>query len=680
MDDADGTTNEEVTNVMRRRDKLPYKGPLIRNRRIFSCQRCYNAKRKCDKGKPSCSRCIRAKAPCLYFSLVKKNNKVIDVAVEQEKKYIEIDKSKPNISTKHSLNNILNADVGSYANHTHPPNDNSALRKFFPYSMFSVYDNQSDLLLINDLEGNEISNLNLGFFDYSKLVAPFDSPEFIKSKIPSKIHSDYLVRHFFDFIRPFMPIIESDEFFSEYEKYWENPETYKNLEFWAIFYSILFCSCTNLIFLKKLKNLNLYRTRKDNLMFEIDLDEIRDESFQCIENIRHMLHSDIKPSLSIIVSLSLIYYIGLTNGLVTSIQISNLVKLAEIYRLSDPKEEAVEEENDEDDDEVEPSSRNIIYSFVCYLDGLSSYFTGSSTNINYEIFPYKYQKLFLSGDIHLLFLAGELQNIKVYNRILFEYNKLEASTDKDFAEIETLYLDTITLINQLNKTISLSKQGNKKYKNLLITDIRLKMRECSLLLSALKYYKNVPQMNISDSNILIDLVLQSMLLINESAYKIRLSMDVIKESVWHYRFPIPFKSLYIILSHILKYPKDIVNFTMISKEMEYTTDSIHCQIDFLNGDIRLKLVDDLITTLSSLFNFWPSSILKRYENIIKFRNFVYDEIKDKDENQLKTTENLMMRENPPENSKNTDELNDKASNEGLFEFLQFGSKYWFDMV
>jgi hypothetical protein len=620
---------EKTVPVQRRKETLPYKGPLVRNRRIFSCQRCYNAKRKCDKSKPNCSRCIRAKVTCLYFSPTTKDGKYIALTHCKDDGHLEIKRS-PTIqdTVKPSLQNILNTEINPQVskkenqNFTLVISSTGEYSKFFPTCTFPFHDHQANLSM--QLNFNEGENRSLSVFDFSKIVNPIDSIEALKSRLPNKEISDFLVEHFFSYIRPFVPIVDSEEFMYDYRNYWLNPEKSQDLNFLVIIFAIIFCSCTNIMFLNDLQTLNLYRPQKSIYLFQLDCKKVRADSFECIENLKHMLNSDSTPSISIIISLSLIYYLGSSNGFMASMQISSLVKYAQIYGLHRKlvnKSEGL-------------PMRDIIYSFVWYLDGLAAYYSGFPPNMYYEIFQCDYNNMLQSKDLGILFLAGRLLNTKVWNRILFEFNKINKSEDDDFKSIEKLYLDTIASINQLNKNIMESKQANQGYKTWLVTETRLGLRKSALLLSALKCSKSYKQLNNYKSNITTDLVLQSMLLINESVYKVKLGMKFMKESIWFYRFAIPFQAMYIVLSHIQKYPNMELNFSLLNEEMEYTFDPVHCIIDLLKGDIRMKLVDDSIKTLSFLVHFWAASNVDRFENIIKFRNFVYDKILNENENHV----------------------------------------------
>lgn len=129
----------------------------------------------------------------------------------------------------------------------------------------------------------------------------------------------------------------------------------------------------------------------------------------------------------------------------------------------------------------------------------------------------------------------------------------------------------------------------------------------------------------SADNMNTELVLQSMLLINESIMKIVLGLKFRKESLWYIRCSYPFQAMYIVMSHIQKLPNMALNFSILDNQIEYTTYA-YLKINYLDGDIRKSLIDESFEALSLILPFWPGVFKERFDRILKFKNFVFDKM------------------------------------------------------
>lgn len=598
------------------------KRKIIRNRRINSCKRCYGYKRKCDKNRSGCERCRKAKVPCEYYTMDGIKGKNTSTTLEDHGNSSEDKTSSDENHTKALLSSTLNTEINPQLRSTENQNFTLIISatgeysKFFPTCVFPYYEHQANLTLLTSY--NDATEKSTAIFNFSQIIHPFNSMDDIRSKVPSHDISDFLVDHFFNYVFPFVPIVDKSEFLYEYKKYWKHPLKFKDKNFFFVLFSIYFTSSTNLFLLKELESMRHFqRSSHDNLFFDLDFGVLRNTCFQCIENLKHFLNSDSSPSISLIIGLTLIYYVGSSNGFATPIQVANLVKYSQIFGLH----RSIINGSDS------LPMRDIIYSFVWYLDGLSAYYSGFPPNMFSEFFQCEHSSLLQSDDINIIFLYGRLQNMKVWNKVLSEFNKIN-KTDKDCIEdIEEMYLNSIAIVNLINQKILNCDYRNLNYRKWLVTETRLGLRKSSLMFSALRCslsYKHFNNSNVD--NITSELVLQSMLLVNESILKLKLGEEVMKEAFWFYRYAIPFQAMYIVLSHIQKFPDISLNFSMLYDELEYTTSEL-LDINYTNGDLRMKLIDKSIETLRYLVKFWHPAHADRFERIIKFREF----IREKDE-------------------------------------------------
>lgn len=602
---------------------------VTRNRQIFSCKRCYTAKRKCDKTHPTCLRCQKTKHACEYFLKPHKKSKESntletaecpnDVAVET-KGHLTIKKSPiARVNIKPSLTNILNTEINPQV--SKEENDNFTLvisstgeySKFFPTSIFPFHDHQANLSMVLNFNDTETKT---SLFDFSTLVEPINELDGIKIKIPNRQVMDFLTDHFIEYILPFVPIIDAQEFLYEYNRLWDNFDDFDNNNFLVIFFAVIFASCTNIMLLKDLQQLNLFDKYHGHFIMNEDCEKLREDSFRCIQNLKRMLNSDATPSMSIIVGLTIVYYLGSVNGANASVQIASLVKLSQVFGLHRTLISSC----------TALPMRDVIYSFVWYLDGLSAYYSGFPPNMYLEFYQCNHDSLANSNDINIIFLRGRLHNTRVWNRILFEFNKINKTDSAAFDEVENLYNESLNQVNAVNELIKHNNQATDVYKAFLMTETRMGLRKSALMINALKNAVKNTKMGDYKKRITPELALQAILLVSESIYKARLGADAIKESIWFYRFAMPFQAMYIILSHLKMYPDQALNFSMLDTKYDYTLISEYAPFSYLLGDIRLKFVDYAIRTLSFLINFWPAAQIDRFETIVKYRNFVYDHL------------------------------------------------------
>ena len=652
----------------------PRKTGITRRRKIFSCKRCYRFKRRCSKHTPVCTRCARAKVPCEYFVPLS-----LESAQDHDKNVSEeVEERQGKVSVQSILNTEINPELKQTENEnfTLIISSTGEFSRFFPTCIFPFHEHQENLSMM--LNYNDIKEVHTAAFNFSIIVHPIKTVKGVTSHVPPKDISDILVNHFFKYVIPFAPIVDSAEFFYDYEKFWTDPNNCKDENFLVVLFAIYFSSCTNYMFIKILRSIksDIQLPKK---IVEFDTFQYRQTCFECIQNLKRMLNADATPSMSIIVALSLLYYIGSSNGFYVSVPVANLVKYSQIFGLH----RSISSSSDS------LPMRDIVYSFVWYMDGLSAYYSGLPPNMYSEFYQNEHTNLFKSSNISIQFFSGRIQNVRVWNRILFEFNKINKADKDSFENIEEMYLNSITIVNSINRRILSNPQEEYRHRKWLVTETRMGLRKSALLLSALRYSVSPKELHGITENITTDLVLQSMLLINESILKVKLGMEVFPEAIWFYRFAIPFQAMYIVLSHIQKYPSKHLNFSMLYDELEYTTDFELVNLDYNNGDLRMEMVDLSIETLELMVPFWHPFMCDRFKRIIEFRKFVYSKLEKSAQppvpKPFSAISQILLASNTPQKTPDYEKSMPGLEDPNIlvnnytnaFEFLDEGSKFWF---
>jgi hypothetical protein len=244
-------------------------GKLKRNRKIRTCEYCYNHKLKCDRNSP-CSTCVRTKNECVYQfnQLTKSDDDSTSIITKNKfKKNNETDNNNNNNNNANNRNNDNNDGDDSNINkifheisetpknaisgsndHTNLNGSNQEnnteiglgkqpkiefssnvnntplyySRAFFPYLEPSL----NRMFLFKMSEVGETSALNqhyssLGTYDFQRFGLDFSLDNLIK-EYPKKEEFDNIIYLYWDYIHPLIPVIDKEITMSKYINFWQD--------------------------------------------------------------------------------------------------------------------------------------------------------------------------------------------------------------------------------------------------------------------------------------------------------------------------------------------------------------------------------------------------------------------------------------------------------------------------
>lgn len=621
---------------------------IFRCRPITSCQRCFEAKRKCDKIKPSCTRCSRLETQCIYFTLnqvhQRKNLKVGQSMKNEldEIGFVNLDSdnnaiSNDNNNSNNNSNNNTQININTPTAVINPQprleentnfklivNSTGEYSKYFPTCLFPFYEHSSNVSWVVDTKRNRDEATRSGcVFDFNTMCRPMSGIDEIKSFIPNEEMLNVLVDHFFSSVFPVIPIIDKEEFYLKFKLFCQNQKEFDDVNFLMILFAILFSSCTSIILMEKFKNnenmngnnshtKNNNNNNNTNTNNSINYSKLRITFYECIENLKYLMSVYVTPSLSALTSLSIIYYMGSLNGYTITIQVSTLSKLSQIFGLH---------RTIVDSQQNDTPIRKLVYCFIWYLDVLNSYYTGLPCNMHQDYF--ESQSLFpYSTDINILAFFGKLSNAKVWSIILSNINKTKISTIEDYRKIEQIYNETILTVDKINEQILNSKdQASLDYLKWLVVENRMGLTKSAMLIDVFRHQMNYIPEDKMINQITTELVLQSLVLINETILKFLIGSRISNSTIWYNRLCFPFQAMYVVLSHIKQYPHFQINFSHINGRFKFTFDE-SLGVDLFNGDIRMAMVEKSISILQNIKNLWYPTTIDRFGRVIQFKKYV----------------------------------------------------------
>lgn len=567
---------------------------VFRCRNITSCKRCFQSKRKCSKTKPSCDRCERIKTPCVYFTedqlenrkKLRKDVAYTDVCETPNTEIIPQPRSRENYNFKLIVNS-----TGEYS-------------KYFPMSLFPFYEHSSNVSWIVDSKKN--TNQTVAVFDFNVMFKHLANLSQILEYIPKRKLCDQLVDHFFKNVFPIIPIVDKEEFDLKYKIFWKKPSAFEDLNALMLLFAILFCSSTSMLI-----NEAISPSSKTGL----DYQTMRIDYFDCIENLKYMLNTNMTPSLSSLTSFALIYYVGSMNGFPLTIQITNLAKLAQMFGLHRKVTQKLNS----------TPLRDVVYCFIWFLDAMSTYYTGLPTNLyasSFEsetLFPNK------SNDFLSLFFLGRLHNAKVWVSVLDKINQIEKCSIDEYHNIDLKFDESVIHVNRICDQLLESNDTKGGMHKWMRTELRMGVAKSFVLMFILRHSLSYLPTDDLISKLTTDLVLQSLLLINESLLKLIIGRRVLPTCMWYNRLCFPFQAMYIVLSHIRQYPNHHLNLSMLDSKYQFTLDP-DLGLDVLNGDLRLPIVEKCLQELPVLEAVWTPVTIERFSRIAKYKQHVVEQL------------------------------------------------------
>lgn len=334
------------------------------------------------------------------------------------------------------------------------------------------------------------------------------------------------------------------------------------------------------------------------------------EYFECVENIKCLLMTNYNPSIPAISSLALMYYVSSTNCNELAVQVSSLLRYSHMAGLHKKATRL-----------SGTPLKEVVYAFVVFLDSLVSFYTGLPSQVDQtlnELYdgmeelpsnPFtlaavaRFRAARLCADITTQLSNGELLSQDDLKRKIRAFKKVE----RDIHLIDERILKLHTSCPS-----DLTWSFNESW---------LFVRRAGRLLAYFssnaqcKWRKKKSEVNLNNG----DLILQSLLLINESFLKISCALEQGTESVWFLRNTYPFEPIIIVLSHLKRYPNACVNFMDLEEEVYYTRCAT---IDYFSGDLRVELVENCCQALSEIGCLWPLKTQNLFKEILALKSKV----------------------------------------------------------
>lgn len=557
---------------------------ITRNREVKSCENCIVGKRKCDKEKPTCERCMRL---CIVCSYPKKavNKRLASGAHLSEDSYA-------------SLRFLVEADDDKTGkNFQIVTNLTGELSVFIPSNLFPFYGLSTNLDEVFAItQGN--SGLH-DMFDFSRLTTKKLSIRQLKAKIPPRDLGDFLISHFFDEIFPVVPILDRDDFLLKWQSYWKDPISFIDLNAMILLFGVFFSSCAsiqlNSVYGGTLNHLNP------------DFEKLKIEYYDCVENIRYMLKTDVCPSIPAILSLSIMYYVSSLNCYGLAAAVSTLQRYCQMAGLHRKTSNT----------SVMPL-KEILYGFVTFLDSLVSVYHGLPTQVDsrvseiMDISDKLPENMYIAGFMARFFCARICAIFKT------SLNEVQGPSKADLRNMKKRLKKVRKIVNSINEKILSSQDLSHSDKRLLKAGNQLFLRRAAYFFVAMKIFvkANVREKPMTPSVNDRELITQSLLLMNESFILINQLPSYRRACLWFVRNTYPLEAVLIVISNLESHPAESLNFSQLCKEELYTKCA---SIDYNSGDLREVLLEKCCDALLRIECLWPPILRNLFRKILDIK-------------------------------------------------------------
>ncbi|KAF2154359.1 hypothetical protein K461DRAFT_312286 [Myriangium duriaei CBS 260.36] len=191
-----------------------------RNKPTLSCEECVERKTKCDRGRPKCLSCMKRQTDCHYTHIANliasaKNN---DGAKARYVTKPSIKARKPNSLPSYSDTDSRRPDSSSKSGEYARPKS-SAGSAGSPYFTSSLPFSRSTPSSIFGVGAQH------PFSNYWTCAGGIAE---VVGVLPSKEQADILIAKYFEVIDPVYPFIHRRTFFSNYDRFWAQPQAVKN--------------------------------------------------------------------------------------------------------------------------------------------------------------------------------------------------------------------------------------------------------------------------------------------------------------------------------------------------------------------------------------------------------------------------------------------------------------------
>lgn len=565
------------------------KKQITRNRPVKACIKCYNGKRKCNKAKPVCGRCARLHLQCLYSAELRtKSEGVCSLADFQGVKSPTLRFLNENRKNKGSNDfTIVTSHSGE-------------LSIFISANLFPFYDSSC---IANFLLETTTDDIERTFtFNFSKLVTNQMSIEQLRARLPGEALGNLLLSHFFEAVFPLAPVIDHEDFLLKWNMFLSSPLTFSDLNAMITFFAVFFSSSFSL-HINQLYHCRNSKTCTSTEKFEI----MAHEYFECVNNITGLLMTNYNPSIPAISSLALMYYVSSINCNGLAAQVSSLLRYSQMAGLHRKTARI-----------FEIPLKEIVYAFVVFLDSLVSFYTGLPSQVDQTLNELYEGVEKLPSDIFTLSAFARFRAARLCAEITTKLSRIDSLNQSDLEQTKQAFKKVERDIHLIDERLSNSHTSYRSDITWSHNESWLFLRRAGRFLTMLdsSVQGKWKMVKIEDSLKDRDLILQSLLVINESFVKISRALKQGTKCLWFVRSTHPFEALIIVLSHLKKYPSRIVNFKGLEKKIHYTRST---SINYIIEDLRVELVESCCDALREIECLWPLKIRNLLRDIFELK-------------------------------------------------------------
>lgn len=540
----------------------------IRPLNIQICKNCHKRRKKCSRGKPICERCLKLNKVCEYFT----DAELFALAVAKHKA------KNDNISA--DSNKIRNEDIITSKSISKLQKNNDKLS--------SPLISSCQCERIDILNFEKTPNLKLFFIlldskiqfgcntipsiQYPMIMTPSVSIDNIKELISTKEKFDPFVSYFFDFIHVWIPVINYDDFLTNYDLFWNN----YNHEFDSKFAMILLA-------IKFVYEVQIWST----MPFECLKDTANNINtiFQYLDYLKFVTNMINHPHLEGIKAFSVTYYFASPRGYDFYCKIPELIGYSKAVNLSE-KDFALSL--------LLKYFEVIIGSNKCNDPSyMQSHMPESFENVNFlDIICCDSLNMIISREIINPQMTSS-EKLEYLKRIFCEHSK----------HYENRFKSILLRNNETN--------SNYIYKLAQINHLK-NYREVDVELSILDLICKGSENFIENTNC----ILKMLLYLNECVMFTRLCSKNIKGK-WLLRAVFPYFSILLLLLHIHKYPREKLSFKNIVlpySELE--------GIDYKLDDIRAPLVKEGLNILTNTKKIWSLQQQHCFNDLDKLQKLI----------------------------------------------------------
>ncbi|CAI8506991.1 unnamed protein product [Pichia kudriavzevii] len=638
-------------------------GKVRRNRKIRTCEYCYNHKLKCDRENP-CSTCIRRKQDCIYHFKEKNDNsrseqndmKDSDSGINDDFMFSE--KGSGTLKDGEEEDFKLRSNVQFTST-----NDKSSLyysRAFLPYLEPSL--NRICLFKMSEMgESGYTKNdfSHVGTYDFQKFGLQL-SFKTLAQQYPLKEEFDEIVDIYWRNIHPIIPVIDKETTMAKYHEFW-NLFNDKEKQVFDIDSGVLFIA----MMLAVLTSLEVVEKDAERLR---NIKERKNRAFETFEKFRLIFGLSTNPNLVyiqssiIILQSSCMYYLGIFTFTAVIARQAEYMGLHRDPILHDiiPNKKSVRQSQ----------IRRTVWHYVRFLDTSSSVITGMSPHMimvnGSTNFPskrdYNPSTKRFDGDLNpfMIFTICRFKSSLVMETILHYLNS-DFSSDQEkllrwdsiSKTVTALYQDVYTLVSEIFSCAKDNRYSKKlcrwlvAYSATAVHQVYLFHRACdrrpyshhnrvivkprgpsssnlsdfSHIKSLEEFYEQILTIRMPYYETTVEV---SILFLYESRIRVDMS-DELSKFKWFNKNANPLQYIYFVIRDLYHYPSKRYTFESLPQEIKLFI--FEDELLKYDGDVRILALDYAMNALKDLKEFWTELLTDFMDCLIELKNFVYNHLK-----------------------------------------------------